>query len=91
MAKVLVVEDELGLAASLAAGLREERYIVDLASDGEEAELLAEINEYDLIILDVLLPKKNGFYERDSLLNIATSTRADLLLSLSDFVGEKMP
>lgn len=59
--RILVVEDETGLANSIVAGLREERYVVDRAADGEEAEFLAETNEYDLIVLDLMLPKINGF------------------------------
>jgi len=59
--RILVVEDETGLANSIVAGLREERYVVDRAADGEEAEFLAETNEYDLIVLDIMLPKINGF------------------------------
>src|ERR1044071_6560100 len=59
--RILVVEDETGLANSIVAGLREERYVVDRAADGEEAEFLAETNDYDLIVLDLMLPKINGF------------------------------
>ncbi|MBI3949324.1 MAG: response regulator [Acidobacteria bacterium] len=61
MTRILIVEDEVGLAASIAAGLREERYIIDIAPDGEAAEFMAETNNYDLIILDLILPKKSGF------------------------------
>jgi DNA-binding response OmpR family regulator len=61
MTRILIVEDEVGVAASIAAGLREERYTIDIAPDGEEAEFMAETNSYDLIILDLILPKKNGF------------------------------
>lgn len=42
-------------------GLKEEGYVVDIASDGEIATQLAHVNNYDLILLDVVLPKKNGF------------------------------
>jgi DNA-binding response OmpR family regulator len=59
--RILVVEDETGLANSLVAGLKEERYAVDRAADGEDAEFLAETNDYDLIILDIMLPKIDGF------------------------------
>lgn len=59
--RILVVEDETGLANSIVAGLKEERYAVDHAADGENAEFLAETNEYDLIVLDVMLPKLDGF------------------------------
>ncbi len=59
--KILVVEDEQRVAQFIQKGLKEEGHAVDVAHDGEEGEYLGEINEYDLIILDVMLPKKNGF------------------------------
>lgn len=58
--RILLVEDEKRLAASIARGLKENRYIVDRANDGENALFLAEVNPYDLIILDIMLPKKDG-------------------------------
>ncbi|MGA9770710.1 MAG: response regulator transcription factor, partial [Blastocatellia bacterium] len=58
--RILVVEDETGLAHSIVAGLKEECYAVDRAADGEDAEFLAETNDYDLIVLDIMLPKING-------------------------------
>ncbi len=59
--RILLVEDEQGAARMLAKGLREQTYAVDLASDGEAASYQAAINDYDLIILDVMLPRKDGF------------------------------
>jgi DNA-binding response OmpR family regulator len=59
--RILLVEDEPHAARILAKGLREQTYAVDLAPDGEEAVYLAYINNYDLIILDVMLPLKGGF------------------------------
>src|SRR5689334_6976243 len=59
--RILVVEDDRKVAGFIELGLREEGYAVDLARDGDEATLLAHVNEYDLILLDVVLPKKNGF------------------------------
>jgi DNA-binding response OmpR family regulator len=59
--KVLVVEDDRKVAGFIEHGLQEEGYVVDLARDGNEATMLAHINEYDVILLDVVLPKKNGF------------------------------
>jgi two-component system copper resistance phosphate regulon response regulator CusR len=58
--RVLLVEDETRVAGFIAKGLREQSYAVDLAGDGEQALYLAEVNRYDVVILDVLLPKKNG-------------------------------
>ncbi|OGY98705.1 MAG: DNA-binding response regulator [Candidatus Liptonbacteria bacterium RIFCSPHIGHO2_01_FULL_57_28] len=58
--RVLVVEDEKKIGAFLKAGLSEKCYSVDLAADGERGSFLARTTEYDLIILDNILPKKTG-------------------------------
>ncbi len=58
--RILLVEDEKKMASFIERGLKEERYVTDLASDGETALYLAEANPYDLIILDIMLPKKDG-------------------------------
>jgi DNA-binding response OmpR family regulator len=58
--RILVVEDNHRLSASLRMSLSEEGYAVDVAYDGEEAQELAESAPYDAIILDILLPKKDG-------------------------------
>lgn len=59
--RVLVVEDEPRIAAFLRQGLTEEGYAVDLAEDGEQAVEFALSAPYDAIVLDILLPKKDGF------------------------------
>jgi DNA-binding response OmpR family regulator len=58
--RILVVDDDRRLCAVIKRGLLEEAYAVDLAYDGEEGEYLAEVNPYDLIILDIMLPSKGG-------------------------------
>ena len=58
--RILLVEDEKRMASFIKRGLTEQRYTVDLAYDGEEGLFLAETNPYDLIILDVMLPKADG-------------------------------
>ena len=58
--RLLVVEDEPKIAAFIQRGLTEEHYIVDVASDGEEALNMVAAVEYDLIVLDVLLPRLDG-------------------------------
>ena len=58
--RILVVDDDRRLCAVIRRGLLEQGYAVDLAYDGEEGEYLAEINPYDVIILDVMLPNKDG-------------------------------
>lgn len=59
--KVLIVEDDRKVAGFIEQGLKEEGYTVDVAPDGEEATILAHVYQYDVILLDVMLPKKNGF------------------------------
>jgi len=59
--KILVVEDDRKVAGFIEQGLLEEGYIVDVAPDGDEATMLAHVYDYDIILLDVILPKKNGF------------------------------
>lgn len=58
--KLLIIEDELSIANMLKQNLEAEYYSVDMAEDGEEGLALALNNEYDLIILDIMLPKMNG-------------------------------
>ena len=58
--RILVTEDEKELADALGKGLRQQGYAVDIAYDGEEALELTEVNEYDLIVLDLNLPKIDG-------------------------------
>ena len=65
--KILIVEDEQRLAALLKKGLEEQSYAVDLCFDGEEGLYMAETFPYDAILLDVMLPKMDGFTVLDTL------------------------
>ena len=58
--RILVVEDNHRLSSSLQMNLAHEGYSVDTAYDGQEGQDLAELTAYDLILLDILLPKKDG-------------------------------
>jgi two-component system copper resistance phosphate regulon response regulator CusR len=58
--RILLVEDDAAVARVVAKGLREQAYAVDVVRDGEGAVYLASVNEYDLVILDVMLPLKDG-------------------------------
>jgi len=58
--RLLLAEDDAKLAAALARGLRAEGYAVDVAPTGDEALFLARVHEYDAVILDVMLPGKDG-------------------------------
>ena len=57
--RILVVEDEKKLATYIKKGLEENHFAVDVSFDGEEGLFMLNANEYDLVILDILLPKKN--------------------------------
>jgi len=58
--RILLAEDDPRVASFIRRGLKEEHYAVDLAADGEQALFLAQTGEYDLLILDLMLPKKSG-------------------------------
>ena len=57
----MLVEDEPGVARFIAKGLREQSYAVDIAEDGEAALYKAGIEDYDLIVLDIMIPARDGF------------------------------
>lgn len=59
--RILIIEDEPDLCQSLAQALREEKYAVDTAPDGEEGLFKAESWDYDTIVLDIMLPRLNGW------------------------------
>jgi two-component system copper resistance phosphate regulon response regulator CusR len=59
--RILLVEDDAVIASSLTKGLREQAYAVDLATDGDAAVYQAAVNPYDAVVLDVMLPKRDGF------------------------------
>jgi len=58
--RILIVEDDRKVGAFLEKGLKEENYAVDLCRNGEEALFEAQINTYDVIILDIMLPGEDG-------------------------------
>lgn len=59
--RLLIIEDEPKTASYLKKGLTENGFVADIAPDGEEGEHLATTSSYDLIILDVMLPKRDGW------------------------------
>src|ERR1700712_3743550 len=58
--RILVVEDDEHLNGVIARGLKEEGHAVDVAFNGEDGQYLAEVNPYDLVVLDWMLPKRPG-------------------------------
>jgi len=87
--RILIVEDEKKVAGFIKKGLEEETYAVDAAHDGEEGFHLASMNQYDMIILDLMLPKMDGLEVltrlRDKKINIPI-----LLLTAKDAVEDKV-
>jgi DNA-binding response OmpR family regulator len=87
--RVLVVEDSRRLSGIIRRGLLEEGYAVDNAYDGEEAEYMAETTPFDLIVLDIMLPKKDGLAVcrdlRDKGVNIPI-----LMLTAKDTVEDRV-
>ena len=59
--RILLVEDDVAIAQSLKEGLEDEAYAVDVAYDGDEGYRTATADDYDVIILDVMLPEMNGY------------------------------
>lgn len=87
--KVLIIEDEKRLAQALTQILKEEKYLTDTAYDGEDGLLYAQSGQYDIIILDIMLPKLSGF-------DIAKKLRMDkistpiLMLTAKDEIMDKV-
>lgn len=87
--RVLLVEDDDRIAAFVAKGLRENSYAVDAASDGYEATYMSSINSYDLFILDVNLPKQDGF-EVCRQLRESGNNKPILMLTARDSVEDRI-
>ncbi len=87
--RILVVEDEKKVAAFIKRGLEQESYAVDIAHDGKEGELYAETNEYDVIILDIMLPGKSGLEVLKGLKEKGIKAPV-LLLTARDSVEDKV-
>lgn len=87
--RLLIVEDEPKVARFVERGLREEHYAVDVAADGEAGLDLALVHDYDLVILDVMLPKKDGFEVLDAL-RAAKRPCKVLMLTARDSVKDRV-
>lgn len=81
--RILIVEDEYSLADVIASRLKSNSYMVDICVDGEEGEYYACSGNYDLIILDVMLPKKNGFDILKSIRNNNINSKIIMLTAKS--------
>jgi two-component system OmpR family response regulator len=87
--RILLVEDEAKMAAAIAKGLRHEGYAVDTAASGDDALLQARVYEYDAIVLDVMLPRTNGFAVCDTLRREGRWAPV-LMLTARDQLGDRI-
>ncbi len=87
--RILIIEDDKKIAAALRKGLRAEGFAVDVASEAETGEELAAVNDYDVIILDILLPKQDG-WEICANLRRAKILIPILMLTALDDVSDKI-
>lgn len=87
--RILLVEDDARVAGFVAKGLREQAYAVDVANEGEPALYLAGVNEYDLVILDVMLPRQDG-YQVCRALRAAGLRIPILMLTARDAVDDRV-
>jgi two-component system copper resistance phosphate regulon response regulator CusR len=87
--RILLVEDEPSAALMLAKGLREQSYAVDTAADGEVALYQLSVHDYDLVILDVMLPRKDGLQVCREMRASGLSTPV-LMLTARDAVDDRV-
>ena len=87
--RILIVEDDKKVAAFIKKGLEEETYAVDVAYDGEEGLYLGQQNQYDLVILDLMLPVLDGLAVLSGLKDKGIDTPI-LLLTAKDSVEDKV-
>jgi DNA-binding response OmpR family regulator len=87
--RILLVEDDPGVSRFVVKGLREQAYAVDAATTGEDALYQADINEYDLIVLDVMIPAPDGF-EVCRRLRKARKRMPILMLTARDAVEDRV-
>jgi DNA-binding response OmpR family regulator len=87
--RVLIVEDSARLQRTLIAALQRSGYVVDKASDGEEGLWLADSNPYDAIVLDIMLPKRDGLSVLNELRKRGKITHV-LLLTARDTVADRV-
>ena len=87
--KILIIEDEYNLADAISSMLKSKKYSVEIRTDGQEGLDEALTNVYDLIILDVMLPHKNGFDILNELKNESINSKI-LMLTAKNTIEDKM-
>ncbi len=87
--KILIIEDDIKIINFLKKGLEEECYIVDYSTNGDEGLYLASVNEYDLILLDIMLPLKDGM-EVCKTLRTTNNQTPIIMLTAKDGIEDKI-
>jgi len=87
--RILLIEDEKHIAGAIAKNLKTEAFAVDIARDGETGEELAKINDYDVIVLDLMLPGQDGWTTCDHLRRDGILVPILMLTALDD-VSDKV-
>jgi DNA-binding response OmpR family regulator len=82
--RILLIEDDSKLSASIAKHLRAESFAVDIAGDGKRGEEFAHVNEYDVILLDIMLPHQDGWTTCKNLRRAHVLTPILMLTALDD-------
>jgi DNA-binding response OmpR family regulator len=82
--RILLIEDDSKLSASIAKHLRADSFAVDVAGDGRKGEEFAHINEYDVILLDIMLPHQDGWTTCKNLRRTNVLTPILMLTALDD-------
>ena len=87
--KILIIEDDIKIINFLKKGLVEECYVVDYSTNGDEGLYLANVNEYDLILLDIMLPIKDGM-EVCKALRTENNQTPIIMLTAKDSIEDKI-
>ena len=87
--KILIIEDDIKIINFLKKGLVEECYVVDYSTNGDEGLYLASVNEYDLILLDIMLPIKDGM-EVCKALRASKNETPIIMLTAKDSIEDKI-
>ena len=87
--KILIIEDDIKIINFLKKGLEEECYIIDSSTNGDEGLYLASVNEYDLILLDIMLPVKDGM-EVCKALRASKNQTPIIMLTAKDSIEDKI-
>jgi DNA-binding response OmpR family regulator len=89
--RLLVIEDDPDVQALLATVAKRRNVTVDRAGDGEEAIRMLETNQYDVVVLDLMLPKVNGFRVAEVVRQLDPKPRLILFSAISRYFADQFP